>query len=99
MGKLWSFIKNVFFAAKVIVTAIAAPVVSLVVSTLRAQPIGLGQLVFAFWRLFVWSFFVICATTSVGVPPTIALLFLIDLAIVGVQIVTVAVNNLKEQTA
>jgi hypothetical protein len=99
MRKLFGFIKHLFFAAKVIVGAVVAPVVSLVATTLQAKPISLGQLTFAFWRLLVWLFFVLCATTSVGVPPLIALLFLADLAIVGVQIVGGVVLQLKESPA
>ncbi len=96
MGRIWSIIKSVFFAVKVASIAIAAPVIDLVVSTAQGKPLSLGQLVFAFWRLFVWLFFVLCATTSIGIPPIIAMLFLVDLAIVGVQIVSVSVSLLKE---
>lgn len=99
MRKLFGLIKQLFFAAKVIIGAVVAPVVSLVATTLEAKPISLGQLAFAFWRALVWLFFVMCATTSVGVPPLIAMLFLTDLAIVGVQIVGGVVLQLKEVSA
>jgi hypothetical protein len=99
MGKFVSFIKSLFFAVKVIATAIAAPVTQLVRTTWEKRPISVGQLLFAIWRLFVWAFFVLCVTASVGVPAVIAYLFLVDLAIVGVQIVSVAAINVKEKLA
>lgn len=92
MSKLINFIKQLYFAVKIISSTIAAPVISVVRETLAGRPVGIGLLTFAIWRLFVWVFFVLCAFASVGVPATMAFLFLIDLAIVGVQIVSQAVK-------
>jgi hypothetical protein len=97
MRTFFRFIKGLFFAAKVIATAVASPVTQLLKSTWQNKPLSVFQLVFAIWRLFVWAFFVLCVTASVGVPAVIAYLFLIDLAIVGVQIVGVAALNVKEK--
>jgi hypothetical protein len=98
MRKVLSFIKSLIFSIKIIATAVVAPVVGLIHATLQAQPISTGHLVFAFWRLLVWSFFLLCAIASIGVPPLIALLFLIDLGVVGLQIVHNTVLQLKEST-
>jgi hypothetical protein len=97
MRKLLAFVKGFFFTAKVIVSAIVAPVAQLLKSTLQNKPLSVFQLVFAIWRLFVWTIFVLCVTASVGVPAIIAYLFLIDVMVVCVQIVAITVFNMKEK--
>lgn len=90
-------IKQAWFTIKTLSCAIAYPVVSLIKTTLAGEPVSMGQLLFAFWRLFVWLMFITLATTAIGVPQIIAMLFLIDLGIVGVQIVSNAVTFYQEQ--
>lgn len=99
MRKLLGFIQHLFFAAKVIVKAVTAPVISLIASSMTGQPIRFPVLLFALWRLFVWLFFLLCVIASIGVPAVIAYLFLIDLGLVGLQIVNYAAKGLQEKTA
>jgi len=97
MRKFFAFVKGLFLAAKVIVSAIVSPVAKLLKSSLQNKPLNVFQLVFAIWRLFVWTIFVLCVTASIGVPAIIAYLFLIDVGIVCVQIVGITAITMKEK--
>lgn len=91
MRKAIAALRKLLFAVKIMVQAVVAPIAQVVKKTLKGEPITVGILAFATWRLVVWLAFLLCATGSIGVPAVIAYLFLVDLTIVGVQTVFFAV--------
>lgn len=92
MKKAIALIRKLFLAATIMVRALTAPLTNVVKKTMQGEPITVGQLGFATWRLLVWVSFLLCATGSIGVPATIAYMFLADLILVGVQTVFYAVE-------
>lgn len=91
MKKFVVVIRKTLFALKVTAQALIAPIVLLVKKSARGEPITIGELGFAAWRLLVWMTFLICATGSIGVPAIIAYLLLADLLILGIQTVFFAI--------
>jgi hypothetical protein len=91
MKKLFAAIRKFFFAIKVIARAVTSPIIAVASKAAKGEPITIGQLGFATWRLVVWLAFVLCVTGSMGVPAVIAYLFLMDLTLVGFQTVFFAI--------
>lgn len=83
-------IQQFFAAIKVMVKALIAPIVQLTKQVNSREPVKPSLLAFAGWRVLVWLTFTLCITGSLGIPPLVAYLFMVDLVIVGVQTVQLA---------
>lgn len=90
MKKFFTMLKKILYAISVMTTAVFSPISVVVRNLISGQNVSLGQLGFAIWRVLVWCSFLMCMTGSIGIPPLVALLLLIDLFILGVQTVFVA---------